>query len=104
MKVVKQKSKSACLDVTPVRAGVALQALVAAVHVLLADPALGVLLTVRCGASLVLRVRGHLVIRQGLNLAVSLQLRVVGMKSLGRIAVQSGRSGHFLLLWLSSTG
>lgn len=54
MKVVNQRRKVACLDVTPVRAGVALQALVAAVHVLLTDPALSVLLTVRGGASLLL--------------------------------------------------
>ena len=62
MKVVNQRRKVACLDVTPVRAGVALQALVAAVHVLLADPALGVLLTLRGRASLVLGVRGHLIV------------------------------------------
>ena len=54
MKVVNQRRKVACLDVTPVRAGVALQALVAVVHVLLTDPALSVLLTVRGGASLLL--------------------------------------------------
>ena len=74
MKVVKQKSKSACLDVTPVRAGVALQALVAAVHVPLADTAGRVLLRVRGGASLLLRVGRHLVIRHRLCLTVSLQL------------------------------
>ena len=47
---------------TPLRAGVALQALVAAVNVLLADHALGVLLTLRGRASLVLGVRGHLIV------------------------------------------
>ena len=62
VKVDKQKSESACLDVTPVRAGVALQALVAAVHVLLTDPALGVLLTVGGGTPLLLRVGRHLVV------------------------------------------
>ena len=62
VRVVKLKTNSSCLDVTPIRAGVALQALVAAVHVLLADPALGVLLAIRSGGSLLLRVGRHLVI------------------------------------------
>ena len=65
MNVLKDRDERegpACLDVTPLGAGVALQTLVAAVHVLPADPALGVLLTVRSGTSLVLGVGAGLVV------------------------------------------
>lgn len=65
MNVLKDRDERegpACLDVTPLGAGVALQTLVAAVHVLLADPTLGVLLAVGGGAALVLGVRRQLVV------------------------------------------
>ena len=82
---------TACLDVAPLGARVALQTLVAAVHVPPAHAALRVLLAVGGGAPVVLGVGGGLVVGHGLRLAVRFQLRVIWvlLKSLWRLPLLS---------------
>ena len=85
-----------CLDVTPPVAGVALEALVAAEDVPAADHALGVPLAVRGVAPLILRVRGRLVIRHRLGLALGVYFRIISLKPLWRLSLLSRRSWHSL--------
>ena len=83
-----------CLDVTPLGAGVALEALVAAEDVPAADHALGVPLAVWSIAPLILGVGGRLVIRHGLSLALGIYFRIISLKPLWRLSLLSRRSWH----------
>ena len=83
-----------CLDVTPLGAGVALEALVAAEDVPAADHALGVPLAVWSVAPLILGVGGRLVIRHGLSLALGIYFRIISLKPLWRLSLLSRRSWH----------
>ena len=83
-----------CLDVTPLGAGVALEALVAAEDIPAADGALGVPLAVGGVAPLILGVGGRLVIRHGLGLALGVYFRVFSLIPLWRLSLLSRRSWH----------
>ena len=79
---------------TPFRAGVTLKTLVTAVYVPLADNTLGVLLAVRSGTSVILRVGGCLVIRDRLCFTFCIYFRVIRTKSLLVILWLTRRSWH----------
>ena len=79
---------------TPFRAGVTLKTLVTAVHVPLANSTLGVLLAVRSGTSVILRVGGCLVIGDRLCFTFCIYFRVIRTKSLLEMLWLARRSWH----------